>query len=95
MKSTGRKKRFARLQLLLSRSQMYSTYLLGRLNARREAESKRLQRLEKKHAEQAENNSVTSNENKESDVSNTYREHFSNFIINSHYVIFIESNCSE
>lgn len=33
---------------------MYSTYLLGRLNARREAEQKRLARMEKKQKEELE-----------------------------------------
>ena len=50
---TGQKQRFNRLQVLLSRSQMYSTYILGRLNARREAEKRRLERMERKKEELA------------------------------------------
>ncbi|XP_057299930.1 lymphocyte-specific helicase-like isoform X2 [Hydractinia symbiolongicarpus] len=51
---TGKKQRYDRLQLLLNRSQMYATYLLGRINARREAEEKKSIRQEKTKKEQEE-----------------------------------------
>ncbi|XP_066926752.1 lymphocyte-specific helicase-like isoform X2 [Clytia hemisphaerica] len=64
LNSTGQKQRFDRLQVLLSRSQMYSTYILGRLNSRREAEKKRLERVDKNEKKKKEF------ENKESDPKN-------------------------
>lgn len=67
---TGQKQRFNRLQVLLSRSQMYSTYILGRLNARREAEKRRLERMEKK----SEDPTPDENKEKESEKSEEISE---------------------
>ena len=78
---TGQKQRFNRLQVLLSRSQMYSTYILGRLNSRREAEKKRLEREQKKREElkQAANNQTEPKEEIKVgffDVFNTFTKFF-------------------
>ena len=48
LERTGKQERFERLQNLLSKSQTYSTYLLGRINDRREKEKKAAEREEKR-----------------------------------------------
>lgn len=47
---TGQQERFERLQSLLNKSEAYTTYLLGRVNARREEEEKRVAAEKKKKA---------------------------------------------
>ena len=54
LQKTGQRQRYDRLEVLLSRSKLYATYLLGRVNARQEAEKKKQERLEKlKKAQEA------------------------------------------
>lgn len=60
---------------------MYSTYILGRLNARREAEKRRLERMEKKKEELAdeqktEENGKPEKENGSKDASEKNEVHF-------------------
>ena len=54
LQMTGKQQRYDRLQTLLSRSNLYATYLLDRMNQRNEAEQQKKVRLEKREKKQEE-----------------------------------------